>query len=185
VPAAHRPATAECTPTFLFRHRLADRLSRLTPPTAHSTAAPPPRNSWHQFELNRPARSQRSNPHRACRAIPAHPCAVSLYGAFQGVSSGRAAHLFSFVGFFVRFESPFLRPDPPRSTSTRAGAVKVGRRANLTACTAVARPHLDSAEHDGTLGAIGMTIRGELACGRDRATTLYPVGPRTRTMMQS
>jgi hypothetical protein len=126
-----------------------------------------------------------SNPHSPRRAIHMPTHAASLYGAFQGFSSGRAEHLFSFVGFFVRFESPFLRPDPPRSTSTRAGAVKVGRRANLTACTAVARPHLDSAEHDGTLGAIGMKVRGELACGRDRATTLYPVGPRTRTMMQS
>src|SRR5262249_20987284 len=51
---------------------------------------------------------------------------------------------------------------------------------------AVARPHLDSSEHDGTLDAIGMTIRGEpLAGAINRATTLYPVGPRTRTMMQS
>jgi hypothetical protein len=68
----------------------------------------------------------------------------------------------------------------------RAGAVKVGRRTNLRACSAVARPHLDSSEHDGTLGAIGMTIRGEPAFGAriNRATTLYPVGARTRTMMQ-
>ena len=32
-----------------------------------------------------------------------------------------------------------------------------------------ARPHLDSFEHDGTLGAIGMTIRGEPAFGRDQS----------------
>src|SRR6266849_2320193 len=39
--------------------------------------------------------------------------AVSLYGLCQGgVSIGdRSAHLFSFVSFFVRSESPFLRPD--------------------------------------------------------------------------
>src|SRR5262249_10333429 len=36
--------------------------------------------------------------------------AVSLYGACQGVSAGR--RIFFFVGFFVRSESPFLRPDP-------------------------------------------------------------------------
>jgi predicted Zn-ribbon and HTH transcriptional regulator len=40
--------------------------------------------------------------------------AVSLYGLCQGgISIGdRSAHLFSFVSFFVRSESPFLRPDP-------------------------------------------------------------------------
>ena len=69
----------------------------------------------------------------------------------------------------------------------RAEAVKIGRRTNLAACFALARPYLDGFEHDGTAW-----------CGRDddqrgarfrarfnRATTLYPVGPRTRTMMQS
>src|SRR4029078_8369376 len=42
-------------------------------------------------------------------------------------------------------------------------------------------------EHDGTLNAVAMTIRGETAFGArfNRATTLYQVGPRTRTMMQS
>src|SRR5262244_1404098 len=69
----------------------------------------------------------------------------------------------------------------------RAEAVKVGRRTNVAACFALARPHLDGFVHDDTA-----------QCGRDddqrgarfraqfnRATTLYPVGPRTRTMMQS
>jgi hypothetical protein len=51
-------------------------------------------------------------------------------------------------------------------TPARAGAVKVGRRANIAACFALARPHLDGFEHDGTLGTIGMMIRGELAFGR-------------------
>src|SRR3981189_201722 len=39
--------------------------------------------------------------------------AVSLYGLCQGgVSIGdRSAHLFSFVRFFARSETPFLRPD--------------------------------------------------------------------------
>src|SRR6478752_2704900 len=68
----------------------------------------------------------------------------------------------------------------------RAEAVK-GRRTNLAACFALARPYLDGFEHDGTLNAVAMTIRGEPAFGArfNRATTLYPVGPRTRTMMQS
>src|ERR1700692_215637 len=60
---------------------------------------------------------------------------------------------------------------PPRGslTSSRAGAVKVGRRANLAACSELARPYLDSFEHDGTLGTIGMTIGGEPACARDQS----------------
>ena len=47
------------------------------------------------------------------------------------------------------------------------------------AFSALARSHLDGSEHDGTLGAIGTTIRGKLAIGRadHRATTLYSVGP--------
>jgi hypothetical protein len=72
-------------------------------------------------------------------------------------------------------------------TPARGGAVKVGRRTNLAACSSLARPHLDGFEHNGTAW-----------CGRDddqrgarfrarfnRATTLYSVGPRTQTMMQS
>ena len=81
----------------------------------------------------------------------------------------------------------FFVPTRGSLRSSRAGAVKVGRRAKLAACSELARPYLDSFEHDGTLGAIGMTIRGEPAFRAriSRATTLYPVGPRTRTMMQS
>src|SRR5882672_6069863 len=81
----------------------------------------------------------------------------------------------------------FFVPTRGSLTSSRAGAVKVGRRANLAACSDLARPYLESFEHDGRLGAIGMTIRGEPAFEAriSRATTLYSVGPRTRTMMQS
>ena len=60
----------------------------------------------------------------------------------------------------------FFVPTRGSLTSSRAGAVKVGRRADLAACSELARPYLDSSEHDGTLGAIGMTIRGEPAFGR-------------------
>src|SRR5258708_4199248 len=38
--------------------------------------------------------------------------AVSLYGAFFVKGFARAANLLSFVSFFVRSQSPFLRPDP-------------------------------------------------------------------------
>ena len=81
------------------------------------------------------------------------------------VSPGRRIFCL-FAGFFVRSESPFLRPDPQFAKPARAGAVKVGRRPNLAAYSALARPHLDSFEHDGTLAAVGMTIRGEPAFGR-------------------
>ena len=57
----------------------------------------------------------------------------------------------------------FFVPTRGSLTSSRAGAVKVGRRADLAACSELARPYPDSSEHDGTLGAIGMTIRGEPA----------------------
>jgi hypothetical protein len=105
-------------------------------------------------------------------------------GACQAVSERRI--------FLDRFLcstwSRFLRPDP-RSIAkpARAGAAKVGRRANLAAYSGFARPHLDSFKHDRTLGAVGMTIRGEPAFRAriNRATTLYSVGPGTRTMMHS
>jgi hypothetical protein len=76
-----------------------------------------------------------------------------------------------------------LRPMLPfmfsRTSNSATGAIKVGRRANLAAYSALSRPHLDCFEHDGTLGAVGMTIRGEPAFRAriNRATTLYPVGP--------
>ena len=47
---------------------------------------------------------------RARGTVLRPPSAVSLYGACQEVRQGGAS--FSFVGFFVRSESPFLRPDP-------------------------------------------------------------------------
>jgi hypothetical protein len=56
----------------------------------------------------------------------------------------------------------FFVPTRGSLTSSRAGAVKVGRRANLAACSELARPYLDSFEHDGTLGAIGMTLLREI-----------------------
>jgi hypothetical protein len=85
---------------------------------------------------------------------------------------------FPCMGLFLSRSSPersvslfdlkarFFVPTRSSLTSSRAGAVKVGRRANLAACSELARPYLDSFEHDGTLGAIGMTIRGEPAFGR-------------------
>src|ERR1700756_2920813 len=60
----------------------------------------------------------------------------------------------------------FFVPTRGSARPSLAGAVKVGCCTNLSTCFALARPYLDSFEHDGTLGAVGMTIRGEPAFGR-------------------
>jgi hypothetical protein len=72
-------------------------------------------------------------------------------------------------------EDCFFAPTRNIAKPAGAGAVKVGRRTNLSTRSALARPYLDSSEHGGTLDAVGMTIRGEPACGAriNRATTLY------------
>ena len=95
------------------------------------------------------------------------------------LSSGfRAGHIV-LIGFFVRPAVPFLRPDPQYCKADARRSCQVGLRRNLAAYSALARPYLDSFEHDGTLSAVGMTIRGEPAFRAriNRATTLYPVGP--------
>ena len=53
-----------------------------------------------------------SNPHSLRCAIHVPPPAVSLYGAFLVKEFATAANRLSFVSFFVRSQSPFLRPDP-------------------------------------------------------------------------
>src|SRR6266478_1328385 len=110
-----------------------------------------------------------------------------LYGAFFVKEFARAAHLFPSSVSWFDLKVRFFIPTRASPRSMRAEAVKIGRRTNLAACFALARPYLDGFEHDGTLNAVAMTIRGEPAFGArfNRATTLYPVGPRTRTMMQS
>jgi hypothetical protein len=107
-----------------------------------------------------------------------------VYGAFF-VKRFRATHLSFLIGFFVRPGVPFLRPDLQYCKAGAAGAAKVGRRRNLASHSALAEPHLDSLEHDGPLGTVGMTIRGEPAF---RARTRYDLlsgGSRTPTMMHS
>ena len=109
-----------------------------------------------------------------------------MYGAFLVKEFQNAGAPLSFISFFVRSESRFFVPTRAWPMSSRAEAVKVGRCADLAACSALARSYLDSSEHDDTLGAVGMAIRGgaRFRARINRATTLYPVGPRTRTMMQ-
>ena len=106
---------------------------------------------------------------------PRHRCTIAcdpslgacLYGAFFVKEFARASNLLSFVSFFVRSQSPFLRPDPRfADVVARRSCQGWPSHQPFPTSSAVARPHLDSFEHDGTLGAIGMTIRGEPAFGR-------------------
>jgi hypothetical protein len=74
-----------------------------------------------------------------------------LYGVFFVKELARAAKL-SFVGFLVRSQSPFLRPDLRiADVDAQENLYKVGCHPNLAACFALARPYHDSFEHDGTL----------------------------------
>jgi hypothetical protein len=80
-------------------------------------------------------------------------------------------------------ETRFLAPTHDGPGPSRAGAVKVGRRANVAPRCIDARPYLDSSEHDGTLGPVGMTITRKARC-RTRllhAAALYSVGRQTHT----
>jgi hypothetical protein len=74
--------------------------------------------------------------------LPTHMGAkgVSLYEAFFVKDVGGFGASFPFVGFFVRSESLFLCPDPRSLTSARAGAVRVGRRTDLAAYSALGQP---------------------------------------------
>ena len=90
----------------------------------------------------------------------------ALYGVCQEVLPAQRIFSPSSVSLFD-LKARFFVPTRALLTAARAGAVKVGRRTNLSACSALARPYLDGSEHDGTLDAIGTTIRGELAMGRE------------------
>ena len=63
--------------------------------------------------------------------------------------------LMGVVSFFVRPQSPFLRPGPLCSDAERAVDVKAGRRSDLAKYTDIARPCLDVHEHGGRLDAVG------------------------------
>jgi hypothetical protein len=142
-----------------------------------------------QVRVHRPRNQARqpSNPFSCAAPSYVPPSRFPCMGLFLSRSSPeRQIFCPSSVSLFD-LKARFFVPTRGPLTSSRAGAVKVGRRAKLAACSELTRPYLDSFEHDGTLGAIGMTSqRGARFRARiSRATTLYSVGPRTRTMMQS
>src|SRR5712671_7856325 len=100
----------------------------------------------------------------ASRLEPLVPCMGSL------LSSGfRAAiSLSCFLdGFLCSTWNPVSSPRPAVLQSRRAQELsRLAVALTFPRCSALARPYLDSFEHDGTLGAVGMTIREELAFGR-------------------
>lgn len=69
-------------------------------------------------------------------------------------------------GHFFGSTSPtaFFRPNRNLRTSARAGAVKVGRRSDLSTTSGASRPHLDGSEHGGRLEAIGLKDTPVLLC---------------------
>ena len=97
------------------------------------------------------------------------------------------AHLFPSSVSLFDLKVRFFFPTRASLTPARAGAVKVGRLTNFAACSALGRPYLDNFEHDGTAWRSrdddqrGARFRARF----NRATTLCPVGPKTRTTMQS
>src|SRR6266516_1529715 len=68
-------------------------------------------------------------------------------GLFLSRSFSRAAHLSSFISFFVRSQSPFLRPDPPQR--------QAAAHRSCQGWSPLRRPPtglgLDSSEHGGTI----------------------------------
>ena len=94
-----------------------------------------------------------------------------VWGFRSQVPISRHFH-FSLSQFLCSISKPVSSPRP---------AVSQGWRAQGLSRTALfqrrRRLVLDRSEHDGTLDAVGMTIRGEPASGAsDRAATLYSVG---------
>ncbi|MFZ1094830.1 MAG: hypothetical protein WAN75_37390, partial [Xanthobacteraceae bacterium] len=74
---------------------------------------------------------------------------TSLVWAFEVKHLFHGILHFLHSSFFVRLGIPFFAPTRSIAKPARAGAVKVGRRPNLAAYSGLARPHLDSFEHDG------------------------------------
>src|SRR6266516_8031889 len=99
-------------------------------------------------------------------------------GRFLSRGFASAAHLFLLHRFFVRSHSRVFVPTRPLLTAARTGAVRVGRRTNLSACSALARPYLDGSDTTARLTRSGRRSEGGLPSGADhRAATLYSVGP--------
>src|SRR5215471_6496527 len=135
-----------------------------------SVAETPGRRSRHA----RSREASASKPSMKCRK-PIRRCqnrGVTLVWALSRRFSSQGSGRFSNATHVLFFRPPvslfdlkarFFIPTRSSARPSRAGAVKVGHRTGLSTCFALARPYLDGFEHDGALGAVGMTIRGEPA----------------------
>src|ERR1700737_500930 len=72
------------------------------------------------------------------------------------------------IPLFDRADHPFV-PTRNSLTPARAEAVKVGRRTNLTACPAVARPHLTASSTTARLVRSGWRSEGSSLSGADQS----------------
>jgi hypothetical protein len=148
-----------CTDLHCSRQIPAPKAGQSCPATAST-------NAFNGVGSHHAPRLPRANPHSARGTTAYHFPRFPCMGLYLSRSFGRAAHLLPSSVSLFDLKARFFVPTRDSARPARAGAVKVGRRTNLSACSALARPHLDSSEHDRTLGAVGMTIRGEPAFGR-------------------
>jgi hypothetical protein len=161
--AGSRPATKLLAGAATWATALSTSLSPMPALPIVTARSIPPTFSLAAAKPSKPSRVQTARDEFpiACEAPPS----PTSQGFFLSRSSPeRQIFCPSSVSLFD-LKARFFVPTRGSLTSSRAGAVKVGRHADA-ACSELARPYLDSSEHDGTLGAIGMTIRGEPGFGR-------------------
>ena len=113
---------------------------------------------WDQSQRVRLREASASEPSMKCRKR-IRRCqnrGVTLVWGFvcQGDSAMQRMFCRSSVSLFD-LKARFFIPTRSSARPSRAEAVRVGRRTNLSTCFALARPYLDSFEHDSTLGAVG------------------------------
>jgi hypothetical protein len=94
-----------------------------------------------------------------------------LYGLCQDATFQRATsrRISSFVSFFVRFESRFFVPTAPRSCGRAQKLSGLAAAPTLRPAPSLPGHTLTASSTTASLGAIGMTIGGEPACGRDQS----------------
>ena len=164
-------------------------------PTTHRVRRDPPliHQPFHhptglldRLNSNHSPHPRHPNPHSPRRAthvpLPRFPC----MGLFLSRSSAEAANLLSFVSFFVRSKGPFLRPDPRFADVVARRSCQGWPSSSLAASPAWPGHALTALSTTARSMRSGRRSEGSPLSGADhRATTLYSVGPRTRTMMQS
>ncbi len=198
VPAPSDTSHSTCASIAEGHHRRRVAIVRRSPPAVARIASSPRHGASHQrwmsasligpsgsstFRLSTTAMSMSL----AGSCFSSESALGPLYGAFLSRRFGRAPF----------FSSPVSLFDLKAVSSSRS-ALRSSWRAQELSRLAVAPtlrhtppfpgPHLDSFEHDGTAwcGSDDDDQRGARLRARiNRATTLYSVGPRTRTMMQS